>query len=165
MTLPKPGTELIKEFEGLYLTAYPDPLTGNKPITIGYGSTRKLDGSEWKLGDKITEEEAEQLLEIQLKNNYLEVLEYEIPTWNKLNENQKGAVLSFGYNLGAYFYGNRGFRSITYLLDHPEFWTNEQEVTRVFSLYRNPGSNVEVGLLRRRQTEAKLFLTEIKEIE
>ncbi|NET70362.1 MAG: hypothetical protein F6K62_04930 [Sphaerospermopsis sp. SIO1G2] len=41
--LPLCGVVLIKEFEGLYLQAYPDPLSGGKPITIGWGSTRKKD--------------------------------------------------------------------------------------------------------------------------
>lgn len=48
--VPIPGVELIKKFEGLSLDAYPDPKTGGKPITIGWGSTRKRDGSPFKLG-------------------------------------------------------------------------------------------------------------------
>lgn len=39
--LPLPGVPLIKEFEGCYLKAYPDPLSGNLPITIGWGTTKK----------------------------------------------------------------------------------------------------------------------------
>jgi lysozyme len=34
------GIDLIKRFEGLRLTAYPDPSTGGDPWTIGYGTTR-----------------------------------------------------------------------------------------------------------------------------
>lgn len=30
---------LVKSFEGLFLKAYPDPATGNEPVTIGYGTT------------------------------------------------------------------------------------------------------------------------------
>ncbi|HYX19157.1 MAG TPA: lysin, partial [Nostoc sp.] len=40
--LPTPGLILIKEFEGCNLHAYPDPRTGGKPITIGWGATKTL---------------------------------------------------------------------------------------------------------------------------
>ena len=52
------GLELIKEFEGLELDAYPDPATGGRPYTIGYGRAQGVE-----LGDRITEEEAEAYLE------------------------------------------------------------------------------------------------------
>ena len=58
---PAAGVELIKEFEGLhivrpdgYIHAYPDPLSGNLPITIGWGSTQDtLRADRFELGDKI----------------------------------------------------------------------------------------------------------------
>ena len=63
--LPEAGVDLIKEFEGLnvvgsdgYIYAYPDPLTGNLPITIGWGTTKKKDGSNYYMGDRITRDEA-----------------------------------------------------------------------------------------------------------
>jgi hypothetical protein len=64
--LPLPAIPLIKKFEGCYLKAYPDPRTGNLPITIGWGSTKKRDGSNWKLGESITQQEADDLLMLQL---------------------------------------------------------------------------------------------------
>ncbi|MGM3308097.1 glycoside hydrolase family protein [Anabaena sp. WFMT] len=154
--LPLSGIALVKEFEGLYLEAYPDPNSGDKPITIGWGTTRKKDGSEWQLGEKITKEEAEELLISQLENNYLPSLQ-KIPVWNELNPNQQGALLSFGYNLGANFYGAPNFESITRVLKNKQ-WS---EIEETFVKYRNPGSNVEAGLRRRRLAEAKLFLKPI----
>ena len=154
--LPLPGIPLIKEFEGCYLKAYPDPLTGNLPITIGYGSTKKRDGSNWKLGESITGQEADDLLMLQLENSYLPPLQ-KIPVWNELNANQQGALLSFGYNLGANFYGSSNFKSMTRVLTDKKW----DEIEETFLKYRNPGSNVEAGLKRRRQAEAKLFLTPV----
>ncbi|MBD2667503.1 lysozyme [Richelia sinica FACHB-800] len=154
--LPLPGVNLIKEFEGCFLNAYPDPLTKGKPYTIGWGSTRKKDGSEWKLGETITQQEADDLLIFQLENNYLPPLQ-KIPVWNELNVNQQGALLSFGYNLGANFYGNRNFQSITRVLAN-KLW---DEIEETFVKYRNPKSPVEAGLKRRRLAEAKLFLTPV----
>ncbi|MBH8566745.1 lysozyme [Nostoc sp. CENA67] len=154
--LPLSGVELIKQFEGCYLSAYPDPLTGNKPITIGWGCTRKLDGGEWKLGDRITQQQADELLLHQLENNYLPQLQ-KIPCWGELNINQQGALLSFGYNLGATFYGSPNFNSITTMLKTKN-WALAKEV---FVKYRNPGSSVEQGLKRRRLAEADLFIKPI----
>lgn len=154
--LPTSGVELIKKFEGCFLNAYPDPLTGAAPITIGWGSTKKRDGSRWKLGDKITQQEADDLLEFQLVRDYLPQLE-KIPVWDELNINQQGALLSYAYNLGANFYGASGFNSITKMLQTKN-WSIAEET---FIKYRNPGSNVEQGLKRRRLAEAKLFLTAV----
>jgi lysozyme len=154
--LPLPGVPLIKQFEGLFLKAYPDPLSGNLPITIGWGTTKKRDGSNWKLGESITQQEADDLLMLQLENSYLPPLQ-KIPVWNELNANQQGALLSFGYNLGANFYGSSNFSSMTRVLRDKKW----DEIEETFLKYRNPGSNVEAGLKRRRQAEAKLFLTPV----
>jgi len=154
--VPLPGVALIKEFEGLFLKAYPDPLSGGKPITIGWGTTRKKDGSEWRLGETITKAQAEELLISQLENSYLPPMQ-KIPVWNELNANQQGALLSFGYNLGANFYGSDNFKSMTRVLRDKEW----DEIEETFLKYRNPGTNVEAGLRRRRQAEAKLFLTPV----
>ncbi len=154
--LPLPGVPLIKEFEGCYLNAYRDPLSGNLPITIGWGTTKKRDGSNWELGESITQQEADDLLMLQLENSYLPPLQ-KIPVWNELNANQQGALLSFGYNLGANFYGSSNFKSMTRVLRDKKW----DEIEETFLKYRNPGSNVEAGLKRRRQAEAKLFLTPV----
>ncbi|BAZ11868.1 lysin [Calothrix sp. NIES-4071] len=154
--LPQCGIELIKHFESCFLGAYPDPLTKCEPITIGWGSTKKRDGSPWYLGESILQQEADELLIYQLQNNYLPDLE-KIPSWHELNTNQQGALLSFAYNLGSKFYGAAGFDSITKVLKS----SNWSEIKETFIKYRNPGTNVEKGLLRRRQAEAELFLTPV----
>eukprot|EP01060_Flectonema_neradi_P025767 TRINITY_DN345_c0_g1_i12.p1 TRINITY_DN345_c0_g1~~TRINITY_DN345_c0_g1_i12.p1 ORF type:complete len:1986 (+),score=412.37 TRINITY_DN345_c0_g1_i12:957-6914(+) len=158
--VPYPGVELIKKYEGLKLSAYPDPATNGPPITIGYGSTRKLDGSSWSLGESITESEAEELLITQIRSEFLPTLASTIPTWNDLSVNQKGAILSFAYNLGAHFYNKAGgsFDTITAMLrDNKAKWLDADYVVDVFVLYRNPGSVVEEGLKRRREEEGRLF--------
>lgn len=75
-----------------------------------------------------------------------------------MNSNQKGAVYSFAYNLGAYFYGHKDFKSITQLLSNFNLWGETQLILDTFTKYRNPGSAAEIGLKRRRIAEAKLFL-------
>jgi peptidoglycan hydrolase-like protein with peptidoglycan-binding domain/GH24 family phage-related lysozyme (muramidase) len=151
--IPLPGVALIKEFEGSRLKAYPDPLTGGAPYTIGWGSTRRKDGTPFKLGETITQAEADELLLWQLEQDFLPALQ-EIPGWSALNDLQQGALLSFAYNLGANFYGTEGFQTISRVLREADWPALEAALV----LYRNPGSNVEEGLLRRRLTEAQTFL-------
>ena len=142
------GLKLIKEFEGCHLSAYPDPLSGGLPITIGWGSTRRKDGSPFKLGQSITQQEADELLIGQCKSEFLPALR-KIPHWNEMSDGKRGALLSFAYNLGAGFYGSGDFNTITTRLKNKEW----DKVPDALYLYRNPGSNVEAGLARRRKAE------------
>ena len=146
--IPLSGLRLIKEFEGCHLKAYPDPLTGGLPITIGWGSTRRNDGSPFKMGDTITQKEADDLLVSQCKRDFLPSLR-KIPHWNEMTDGQRGALLSFAYNLGAGFYNGANFNTITKRLRDKEW----DLVPDALFLYRNPGSNVEAGLARRRRAE------------
>lgn len=146
------GIDLIKKFEGCRLTSYPDPLTGGKPYTIGWGSTKDTRGNSFGLGAKITQDQADTLLLHTIEREYLPALS-KIPYWNQMTDNQKGALLSFAYNLGARFYGSSDFNTITRVLKNKE-WV---KVPDALYLYRNPGSNVESGLSRRRLSEANLW--------
>ena len=140
--------DLIKEFEGCHLQGYPDPLSGNLPITIGWGSTRDLNGKPFKLGQKITQKVADDLLISQIKNEFLPTLS-KIPYWSEMSDGKRGALLSFAYNLGAEFYNSGDFNTITKRLKNKEW----DLVPDALYLYRNPGSNVEAGLARRRKAE------------
>jgi lysozyme len=151
--LPETGVYLIKEFEGCHLSAYYDPLTGGLPITIGWGSTRRKDGSRFMIGNKISQAEADDLLYYQLRREFLPSLQ-KIPYWREMNENQQGAILSFAYNLGADFYGSPNFNTITKALKEKRWG----DVPVALELYRNPGSKVEKGLLRRRKAEGALWI-------
>jgi len=146
------GLKLIKEFEGCHLKAYPDPLSGGLPITIGWGTTRKADGSAFKMGDVITQQQADELLITQCKNQFLPSLR-KIPNWKEMSDGKRGALLSFAYNLGAGFYGSGDFNTITKRLKNKEW----DLVPDALYLYRNPGSNVEAGLARRRKAEGEAW--------
>jgi len=150
--LPLQGVALIKEFEGCHLKAYPDPLSGGLPITIGWGSTRKKNGTPFKLGNTITQKEADELLITQCESQFLPSLS-KIPYWREMNDNQRGALLSFAYNLGAGFYNGSGFNTISRNLREK----NWEAIPKTLEMYRNPGSNVEKGLLRRRIAEGTLW--------
>ena len=150
--VPMMGIKLIKEFEGCHLSAYPDPLSGGLPITIGWGSTRDKNGKPFQMGDKITQAEADELLISQCKKEFIPALT-KIPHWNEMSDGKRGALLSFAYNLGAGFYGGDNFNTITKRLKNKEW----DLVPDALYLYRNPGSNVEAGLARRRKAEGEAW--------
>jgi GH24 family phage-related lysozyme (muramidase) len=143
---------LIKEFEGCHLSAYPDPLSGGEPWTIGYGTTRYSTGAPVQRGDKINVIEADMLLRLEV-DRIAAKLRSTVPHWNEMNDDQRSALVSFAYNLGAGFYGSGGFETISKCLRE----RNWADVPAAMELYRNPGTNVEAGLLRRRRAEGKLW--------
>ena len=142
------------------MNAYPDVISGNLPITIGWGSTRDFDGSPFKMGRRITQEYADRLLEFDLEKRFLSLLQ-RIPYWNEMNDEMKSSILDFAYNLGANFYGASGFNTITRVLKEKKW----NEVPAALELYRNPGSSVEAGLRRRRIAEGKIWMEGLKKLK
>ena len=87
------GIDLIKRYEGFISKAYLCP--ANK-ITIGWGHCSK----DLKLGQTITEKEAENLLKKDLRK-FESKLNYSLQHDNvTLNQNQFDACISFIFNLG-----------------------------------------------------------------
>jgi GH24 family phage-related lysozyme (muramidase) len=144
--------KLIKDFEGCHLEAYPDPLSGGEPWTIGYGTTRYGDGRPVKPGDKINAIEADLLLRQEV-DRIASKLRDTVPYWGEMADHQKCALISFAYNLGTGFYGAKGFETISKRLREKD-WAG---VPDALLLYRNPGTNVEAGLKRRRIAEGDLW--------
>ena len=157
--LSKTGISLIKEFEGCILKAYYDPLSGGLPITIGWGSTRRRDGSLFMIGDTISQKEADDLLAYQLEKDYLPELS-KIPYWKEMNDEMRGCLISFAYNLGAGFYGGNNFLTITKALRDKKW----KDVPSALLLYVNPGTNVEAGLKRRRLAEGLLWTSGLSKL-
>ena len=161
--IPQAGITLIKEFEGYAkkradgtAEAYADAIHGWKVATIGYGTTRYPNDQKVKQGDVITRAQAEEYLLKELEHTYKKALE-KIPTWAQMNANQRAALYSFAYNLGANFYKGSEFESITRVCDSPNRWSDKAWIEEQFVKYRNPGSSAEAGLRKRRLAEAGLF--------
>jgi GH24 family phage-related lysozyme (muramidase) len=147
-----PAFKLIKEFEGCHLTAYPDPLSGAEPYTIGYGTTRYPGGRSVQRGDKITVIEADMFMRTEV-DQIAEKVGKTVPFWSEMTDGQQSALIDFAYNLGSGFYGTTGFETINKRLRERDW----NAVPAAFELYRNPGTNVEAGLLRRRRAEGALW--------
>ncbi len=161
--IPRAGIDLIKQFEGFAQAlpdgraqAYADPLRGWEVPTIGYGTTRYPDGVPVKKGDIINKTQAEAYLIDHVDQSCRQAME-KIPTWSRMNDNQRGAIYSFAYNLGSSFYGGYNFESITQVCDSPDRWYDHRWIAAQFVKYRNPNTSVEEGLRRRRLAEAALF--------
>jgi lysozyme len=139
----KAGLALIREFESLRLSAYPDPGTRSAPWTIGYGHTGGV-----REGDTCTTEQAEAwLLE--------DVAEAEkcIDAWVDvdLTEAQRGALASWIFNLGC-----EQFKASTLLrcLNAGNFLAIPAQIRR----WTRANGVIMPGLVRRRDAEAELFV-------
>lgn len=135
------GIELIKKHEGLRLSAYLCP--AGVP-TIGYGHTKGV-----KLGQVITEAEAEQFLIEDLKTSEQEIDRHNL----QLNQNQFDALVSFVFNVGA---GN--FRSST-LLRRVKLNPDDRDIENQFKRWAYAKGRVLPGLVKRRNDEAKLYFS------
>ena len=132
------GINLIKQFEGVRLTAYKCPAG---VYTIGYGHTRGV-----KRGMKITEEEASAYLTADLLNSEKAVERYDsVYHWN---QNEFDALVSFTFNCGA--------ANLRSLLRNGR--RNRTQIAATMPLYRKAGGKVLKGLERRRAAEKALFL-------
>lgn len=91
----KDGLNLIKQWEGKKLTAYKD--TGGI-LTIGYGHTSAAGAPKVVAGMKISDKEADEILQSDLSKFEKRVSEL-VKVF--LTENQYAALVSFDYNTGA----------------------------------------------------------------
>lgn len=139
--------EHVKRWEGFRAQAYPDPGSRDgKPVTIGYGQTRR-NGRPIQLGETITEAEAAQWL-LQELARVAGVVEQAVKV--PLNDNQFGALVSFTYNVG-----DNAFKSSTLLkkLNAGEYDAVPGELAKWVN---NDGKRMQ-GLVNRRAAEAGLW--------
>jgi GH24 family phage-related lysozyme (muramidase) len=145
---------MIRYFEGFSSIAYVDPLSGGLPITIGYGTTKFPCGRPVRMGDVVTRVQAEGYLR-WYADRCEEVQRSRIPTWSQMKPNQQAALIGFAFNLGSNWFNSHGFATLTRHVRE----ANWIVVPETLLKYRNPGSSVEAGLLRRREAEGSLFAT------
>lgn len=136
------GVDLIKSFEGLRLNAYQDSVG---VWTIGYGSTKGV-----KRGQRVTEEEAEELLREDLATAEAGV---DGAITEEITDNQFAACVSLAFNVGTAAFKKSSI--VKYI--------NAGDVLPAadrFLLYNKAGGKVLTGLTRRRKAERALFLTD-----
>lgn len=133
------GISLIKQFEGCRLTAY-KPVPKEQYYTIGYGHY----GPDVYAGMEITQAQADAYLIADLKRFEDAVNKITL----KLNQNQFDALVSFTYNCGE--------KNLNRLV----LGRNLQQIADTMLAYNKGSGKVLPGLVRRRQTERALFLSD-----
>ncbi|MBP1132635.1 lysozyme [Serratia sp. PL17] len=144
MQISNKGRNFIKGFESLRLAAYPDPGTGGKPWTIGWGHTKGV-----KQGDRITQEQAEQFL-----SDDLAVFELTVNSAIKrpMTQNQFDAMVSLAFNIGG-----SAFAGSTLVKKFNAGDANG--AADEFPKWKNSGGKVMPGLVKRRAAEREMFLS------
>ena len=142
MNISQRGIDLIKSFEGFRAQSYKCLVT-EKYFTIGYGHY----GPDVKLGQVITQREAEQLLMKDLERFVAAVNRYDYHY--DFNQNEFDALVSFTYNLGE--------GCLCQVTDNKRR-TKDQIAEKMLLYYNSAGKRIE-GLVRRRKAEHDLFLS------
>lgn len=138
------GQDLVKHFESLRLTAYPDPATGGKPWTLGWGHTQGV-----HQGDECSSADAERLFQLDWALANAAVWSYCTGPYSLY---ELDAMTSFVFNVGAEALHHSTLRRL--LLDGRP----KEEVVREFLKWDRAGGRVLHGLDLRRRAECLLFL-------
>jgi len=147
MQYSKNGLHLTESFEGVRLSAYPDPGTGGDPWTIGYGHT----GPEVHSGMTITQEQAELYLAEDVKRAEADV---NAKLTVEVTQDEFDALVDFAFNCGC---GNLNNSTLLKKLNAGDFEGAAQE----FLKWDMAAGHHMAGLLRRRQAEELLFLKDM----
>ena len=131
-------------------------------LRAGYGTDKiLLNGSLQKVTSStvFTREVAKNTLVYQVKNTYAKQIEKDLGSsnWNKLNKFQKAALVSLGYNAGAYYISAREYgQQIKQAIQNGDFKEAAQGILN--GPITGAQSGVLQGLINRRIEEARLFL-------
>lgn len=136
---------LIRKYESCKLSAYRCPAG---IATVGWGTTVYPDGTPVKMGDKITQEQADAYMEHYIINNiapHIKDLD--------LTDNQRIAIESLIYNIGASaFKKSKCYKAI-----------KEKDWETVYNQWNWCKANGKflLGLAKRRNEELGLFINDI----
>lgn len=134
--------ELLKKFEGFSKDAYKCPAG---QWTIGYGSTTYIDGSSVQPGDRITPEEADELVNWYCTHKI-------IYPKGDFSASQKEALCSLIYNIGQ---GNFNRSTLKKCIEKQD-WINAR---KQWMRWVRANGKILQGLVNRREAECELFFT------
>lgn len=144
MQISDQGVKVLKYFESCKLEAYPDPATGGEPITIGWGSTYH----GLKLGDKITQAEADELLRRRLADEFEPGISKLL--FREARQGQFDAMVCWAYNVGLAAAGTSTLIRM--------FNARMPGVEDQFLRWDKAGGHTLWGLRRRRAAERALYM-------
>lgn len=144
-----PALAIIREFEGCRLDAYQCP---SGVWTIGWGATRMPVGGAVRRGDRITQAQADVLLDQQVRDLYGPGTASLFTHWKRLAPCAQAALISWAFNVGLSAVEESTLRRRLNTGEDPNAVARE-ELPRW-----NKGANgVLDGLTRRRAAEVALF--------
>ena len=146
-TISRDGIAMIKHWEGLSLSAYPDPATGGDPWTIGYGDTVNV-----RPGMIITEAEAEKRLQSRLDIEFVPGVLTALDDV-KIRQREFDSCVSLAYNVGV-----DAFSRSTLVRKLKE--GDRMGAADEFPRWHNAAGKSMRGLRRRRACERAYFLGE-----
>lgn len=149
LTTSKKGELFLSSFEGIVLTAYPDPATKGKPWTIGIGHTSAAGKPVVTKGMTITRDQAFEFLarDLQTFDAYVHRA-----VKRQINQAQHDALASLVFNIGP---ANFAASSVVRLINAG----NMLDAGAAFLLWNKAAKRVMTGLVRRRAAERTLFET------
>jgi len=137
---------LIKLFEGCKLAAYRCPAN---VVTIGWGSTLDALGKPIKMGAKITQDQADALLQMEVDAKAVKVN----LLISAVNQNMFDALVSFSFNCGL-----GALRGST-LLKKVKINPYDPLIHNEFMKWDKVAGKPLKGLTIRREAESKLYFT------
>jgi len=144
------GRQLIQSFESLRLTAYHGAADRPGLYTIGWGHTGTVEGRAVALGMKITEDQANALLDADLKG-FEEAVERLAPG---ATDSEFAAMVSLCFNIGSGGFQKSSVRRLHLAGD----LTGAANAFRLWCKAGRPPKKV-AGLVRRREAERALYLS------
>lgn len=139
------AVSIVGGFEGLRLTAYPDPATRGQPWTVCYGETRGV-----KKGDRHTKAECDEKLATGLIE-FAASIERCVPSLASVPDTRYVAHVSLAWNIGS---GGYCKSSIARLQNAGQ----QRAACDFFLKYNRAAGIVFPGLTRRRQEERAMCL-------
>jgi lysozyme len=140
--------DLIKFFEGSNRVRTDAYLDSEGIPTIGWGATSYQDGRPVRIGDRVTPQQADQLLKFHMDRTVSNLTK--LPNWKNFSASQQDALRSFAYNAGPNFMQSSGFKSMADAIRRGD----TKAISDSFGLYTNGGN---AGLKARRDAERALF--------
>ncbi len=150
LSISSDAVELLKREEGFSKKPYWD----YAQWTVGYGTKCPDDKLEEYKQNGITEEAAESLLRSYIARFESEINSFATKTGITLNQNQFDALMLFSYNCGTgWMYSTTGilYKAIV-------GGATGNELINAFSRWCNAGGEIKTFLLRRRLSEANIYL-------
>jgi GH24 family phage-related lysozyme (muramidase) len=145
--------QFIKDVEGFKTTAYSD----KGQYSVGYGTGMHIDGRKVTKGESVSRQQAHDMMVHHINSRIIPKAS-STPVWGNMNDRQRGAFVSFLYNVGEHTIGSKlhpNFNAALKSGDVDAVFDHMQTYNKTTETDKN-GNKIKVvnpGLVNRRQAE------------